>query len=212
MIQSLIHTTRLTLLRLTDTTPGHPHVQYFHEDWSDLDTTSWSLHGPCHSYQESREWMVDAITKRDNLYYAVFAKVDGVESTEENPGVHIGSIGLRRQDGPTLPPPKIDGNEGKEVDLRVIGYAIYKRAWGKGYASEAAKAVLSAYAQSVANEKAKGEKVFYVEAGVDEGNPASLAVLKKAGFKEVGWKTETEAVFLGGAWRHGGYWIYGQYV
>jgi RimJ/RimL family protein N-acetyltransferase len=159
--------------------------------------------------------MLDTITARDNLYYAVFARQDGQESTADQPGMHVGSVGLRRQDtGPTLAPPLQGdgGEEAKELDLRVIGYAFFKHAWGKGYASEAAAALLDAYAASVAEEKARGKKVFYVEAGVDEANPASDAVLRKVGFKKVGWKTETEPVFLGGAWRHGGYWIYGQYV
>ncbi|KAH7079845.1 GNAT domain-containing protein [Paraphoma chrysanthemicola] len=224
-IPSTISTPHLTLLRLTDTSPSpsNTHLQYFHENWTDPDATSWSLHGPCHSLEESQTWMVECLVKRDNLFYSIFVKPDGSgEGVENELGTHVGSIGLRRQDtGPTLPaPPLVEehgsaseaGAKEKEVDLRVIGYALFKRAWGKGYATEAAAALLKAYTASVAEEKAKGEKAFYVEAGVDEGNPASDAVLRKVGFKKVGWKTETESVFLGGEWRSGGYWIYGQYV
>jgi len=36
-----IETSRLRLIRLTDTSTGSQHVQWFHEDWSDDITTSW---------------------------------------------------------------------------------------------------------------------------------------------------------------------------
>lgn len=152
----------------------------------------------------------------NNYFYSVFAKSEGLESeaTEENPGKHVGSVGLRTQSsGPTVPALALrDEDKGKELDLRILGYAYFKHAWGKGYATEAARGLLDAYAASVAEEKAKGEKVFYVEAGVDEGNPASTAIVRKLGFEKVGFKEEQEPVFLGGEWREDGYWIYGMYV
>ncbi|KAH8728285.1 GNAT domain-containing protein [Phaeosphaeriaceae sp. PMI808] len=209
MSQPIIHTPRLTLILLSDTSPGSQHVQWFHENWSDPDATAWSLHGPCRSLAESRDWMIEHRIKYDNLLYAVFTR-DG-NSTQENPGTHIGSVSLRRQlAGPTLPP--LGAPEGKRINLRVIGYALFKWAWGKGYATEANRAMVDAYIASIASEKDKGEEVFYLEAGVDEGNPGSQAVLEKIGFKKIGWKTEKEPVFLAGEWRHGGYWIYGQYI
>lgn len=159
--------------------------------------------------------MIEHRTKWDNLFFAVFAKPEDREGTVSDPGTHVGSVSLRRQlTGPTLPPPEPtkDEDRGKPINLRVVGYALYKAHWGKGYATEANKAMLDAYKDSIKEEKAKGDKLFYLEAGVDEGNPGSQGVLKKLGFKEVGWKTETEPVFLGGEWRHGGYWILGQYI
>lgn len=229
-ISPFIQTPRLNLVLLSDTSEGSQHVQWFHEDWTDVDATAWfellsktyfitnldrSLHGPTKSLEESREWMIEHRTKWDNLFYAVFAKPDGREGTASDPGVHVGSASLRRQPaGPTLPPfePAKATDRGKPLNMRAIGYALYKAHWGKGYATEANKAMLNAYMDSIQVEKAKGEELFYLEAGVDEGNPGSQSVLKKIGFKEVGWKTETEPVFLGGEWRHGGYWILGQYM
>lgn len=93
-----------------------------------------------------------------------------------------------------------------------MGYAYFKSAWGKGYATEAARGLLDAYAEAVKEEKDKGEKVFYVEAGVDEGNPGSWRVIEKLGFEKAGFKEEEERVWLGGAWREDGYWVFGMYM
>lgn len=168
--------------------------------------------------------MIEHRTKYDNLFYAVFAtpsNESGDGNEQKGLGEHVGSVSLRRQlDGPTLPPPKtFDTSEisstpdrNLAIDLRVIGYALFASAWGKGYATEACKAMLDAYASSIAADKAKGERVFYLEAGVDVDNPGSQAVLRKLGFREVGWKEETEKAFLNGAWRDLGYWVWGKYV
>lgn len=217
----IIHTAGLTLIRLTDTSPGSQHVQWFHENWSDSSATSWSLHGPCKSLAESREWMMEHMTKWDNMFYAVFEKPElqgeegttGETGTGSRQGRHVGSVSLRLQSsGPTLQPPTPPSiaDTSKALNLRVIGYALFEVARGKGYATEANKAMLDAYRASVQGEKDKGTQVFYIEACVDEGNPRSVAVLKKLGFREVGWK-EDEAVWLNGEWRTG-YWIYGMYV
>jgi RimJ/RimL family protein N-acetyltransferase len=213
-MQAIIQTPRLTLILLTNTTLGSQHVNWFHENWSDADATAWSLHGRCKTIAESREWMIEHRTKYDNLFYAVFAKKEGTAGTEEDPGVHVGSVSLRRQpSGPTLPlPMPVERDQGKETDLRVLGYAFFKIAWGNGYATEANKALLTAYAAFTTEEKEISKKVVYVEASADEENPGSQAVLRKLGFTKLGWKTETERVFLAGAWREGGYWVYGRYL
>lgn len=171
--------------------------------------------------------MLEGFSKYDNTLYACFAKTPTSKGTEADPGDHAGSVGLRVQpSGPALPPPPFcDSSLGKEcpntdstssrtkpINLRGIGYAFFKQHWGKGYATEAGKALLDEYARSVAENKTKGEQLFYVEAGVDQDNPASRNVLRKLGFREVGWKVEEEPVFLNGAWRDAGYWIYGQYL
>lgn len=40
-ILPFIQTPRLNLVLLTDTSEGSQDVQWFHEDWTDLDATAW---------------------------------------------------------------------------------------------------------------------------------------------------------------------------
>lgn len=171
--------------------------------------------------------MLEHRSKYDNIFYSCFVKTPTSKGTEADPGNHAGSISLRLQaSGPALlPPPCSDVSPDEEnldtakasptarpINLRVIAYAFFKQHQGKGYATEAGQALLDEYARSVAEDKVKGEQLFYVEAAVDKDNPGSQRVLQKIGFRKVGWKEEKEPVFLNGKWRDPGYWVYGQYV
>jgi RimJ/RimL family protein N-acetyltransferase len=194
--------------------------------------------------------MIEHLSRFDTCFYAVFAQkhdgqgVEKVWSTrdvrqlqegetegeaegEEELGIHVGSVSLRLQpDGPTLPSPSSPSPlhpnpKQNPLDLRVLGYAFFASTWGKGYATEANRGLLDAYAAAVAQYKSESEsesneeqgKTYYVEAAVDEDNPASEKVLCKLGFERVGWKDEGEdKVWLNGAWRGPGYWVYGMYV
>ena len=224
-------------------------MQWFHENWSDAVATSWSLHGSTKTLEESRLWMIEHMTKWDNWFYSIFLrKPDSFELSPhdvnmEDMGEHIGSVSLRSQViGPTLlPPTSFQGAEevGKgapltkqeeesrkkaleEVDLnlRVLGYALFENAWGKGYITEACNALLDGYSSAIVEWKAsedgnqENEKaaVFYVEAGVDTENPGSQKVLRKLGFKTVGMKIEKEKAWLNGGWRGPGWWITGLYL
>lgn len=83
---------------------------------------------------------------------------------ERATGELLGEAGLAPRDG-----------RGPELEL---GYLLRRDAWGRGLATEAARACLAAaFDQLGARE---------VVAIVDEGNEASLAVLRKVGFRETG--------------------------
>jgi len=69
------------------------------------------------------------------------------------------------------------GVRGLPCGRKEILYAFSENAWGKGYATEAAKAVLAAH------DVRPLIAVSYPE------NPASIAVIKKAGFRYVGQET-----------------------
>jgi RimJ/RimL family protein N-acetyltransferase len=81
-----------------------------------------------------------------------------------------------------------------------LGYMFLPGAWGKGYAAEALTAVFHACKKVERKYWGAWEKV-YVRAIVNDGNPASLRVMEKAGVKEKGvfeWKGKP--VFLNGTW------------
>lgn len=87
--------------------------------------------------------MVEHMTKYDNIFYAVHAKDS---SNPEGVGEMVGSVSLRLQShGPSLPPPNFTSE--KPLNLRVIGYALMEAGRGKGYATEANRAMISAYSE-----------------------------------------------------------------
>lgn len=198
-----------------------------------------SLHGATKSPEESRLWMIHHLTHWDTWFYAVFLREpeSATAFDPDSPGMLLGSVALRRVDkGPELlPPPSFKGMEevgrgqtlGREeeeareeywaerdLDLRVLGYAFFAAAHGKGYATEACRGLLDEYAERVREWRGSvdSERVFYVEAGVDQENPGSQNVLRKLGLRTVGLKIEKEKAWLNGAWRGPGWWITGMYV
>lgn len=175
--------------------------------------------------------MIQQLTIYDNMLYAIHVKPDPASDVSSDPtssGVLVGNVGLRLQhDGPTLPPlsppnsaPALLSTDAdtsaftstESLNFRVMGYSFFESAWGKGYATEAGSALIASYAAFRATAKETEGELSYIEASVDQDNPASMKVLVKLGFKEVGLKTAPEKVFLAGEWRGPGYWIYGQYV
>jgi RimJ/RimL family protein N-acetyltransferase len=168
-----------------------------------------SIHGATKSIEDSQEWMKvnmnpDTI---DNVFYCMHVRDD---SKEDGYGQHVGSICLRlRKAGPTFPPPN-PLPEGKTLYFREMGYALFKPARGKGYCTEAGQGLLASYKKhrSQFNDK----EVSWVEAIVGGENPGSINVLTKLGFQNLGKFTDVEPVFVAGAWRTDGYWVYGQYA
>lgn len=200
-----------------------------------------SLHGATKSLDDSRAWMTEHMEKYDNWFYSIFerddAKADGC-------GKHLGSVSLRHMDeGPELLPPlpeilrgaeepgkgdvladaevrKREADlENKTLTLRVLGYALFEHAQGRGVATEACQGLLDGYAAAIEAWRASpegrgdgGTTLFYVEGGVDVENPGSQRVLGKVGFRTVGMKMQEERAWLNGGWRGPGWWITGRYL
>jgi RimJ/RimL family protein N-acetyltransferase len=196
--------------------------------------------------------MEQQVVEEGNWFYSVFLRPEEEQEQGLGLGEHIGSISLRHPPtGPELPPPstfadapeigagtplstsELHAREGiwitKNLNLRTLGYALFPPFWGKGYATEAGRGLLDAYAAAIdewrraskdededkGEEKGEGkgkEEVFYVEAGVDVENPGSQVVLRKLGFKSVGVRVEKEKAWLNGAWRGPEWWICGQFL
>lgn len=192
-----------------------------------------SLHGKTNSLEESQAWLQEHFSKYDCILYMVFTKHDPSGQELPFPGEVVGNVGLRTQSqGPELPPfpnpntsaaptsdqtptdpntPPLSGLPvTKPLNLRSLGYSYLPAAWGKGYATEAGRAVIDAYREGTEEERRKGEVVYYIEAIWDVENPASGKVLGKLGFTSIGVKV-AEKVWLAGGWRDR-YSVSGLYV
>jgi RimJ/RimL family protein N-acetyltransferase len=92
-----------------------------------------------------------------------------------------------------------------------LGYLFLPWSWGKGFATEAVRAVLEEYRK--ANSFWAPYKRVYVRAVVDSGNPESLRVLEKVGLEKRGTpEWEGERVWLAGRWRESRELVYGMYL
>jgi RimJ/RimL family protein N-acetyltransferase len=205
-----LHTPRLTLRLLS--TPTNPRdLSLFHENWSSRVATAWSIHGPTATLDESRAWMQELLNG-GLQFWAVFLRDGTSTSTStttttnaEEQGVHVGSVSLRMpREGLLKLPAESAGAQ--KIEAKSLGYALFPAFWGRGIATEAGRAVVEAFGARVRAEGKQG----YLEACVDEGNPASGHVLGKIGFKQVGWQAH-DPVWINGAWRKG-CWVYGLYV
>lgn len=93
-----------------------------------------------------------------------------------------------------------------------LSYSFLPTAWGKGYAPESIEALFEA--------SKRGQSFWapfpklYIRAIVNEGNPASLRVMKKCGVPEKGiYEWTGKPIFLGGEWtEHSSLHIFGKHL
>lgn len=82
-----------------------------------------------------------------------------------------------------------------------IAYSFLPKGWGKGYATEAVKAILLACRKVPHSHWAPFDKI-YVRAIVNDDNPKSLKVMKKTGFEPKGiYEWSGEPIWLAGRWQ-----------
>jgi RimJ/RimL family protein N-acetyltransferase len=186
--------------------------------------------------------MITQLNSFDIYLYAIHIKPSASSphdpSTEINParvsstGTLIGSCGLRTQgdlkDCPPLPhnPHLVSSSSNndalipsKPVPFRILGYALFESAWGKGYATEAVSALMASFESFNAAKRADAKKNgadevwTFVKAEVDYDNPASSKVMEKMGFENLGKVVEKGGkMFLGGQWRDPVFWVYGKWA
>jgi ribosomal-protein-alanine N-acetyltransferase len=111
--------------------------------------------------EDPSTWVDSYIRHQADHGYAFWALIDPAD------GELIGEAGLGPLDG-----------RGPQLEL---GYLLRRDRWGLGLATEAARACVAAAFD--------GLGVATVVAVVDEGNDASVAVLRKAGFQLTGMRT-----------------------
>ncbi|KAL4892190.1 GNAT domain-containing protein [Aspergillus ambiguus] len=134
----------------------------------------WSMKKcPDKDLAETQAWLAKALSIPSHVF-AVH---------EENTPRIIGTIGFRFMELPFHAPAT---NDAGADSLRrwELGYQFHPDVWGRGYATEATRAVLQAW---MAGEMETGEKgeLPAVHAATDRENEASQRVLVKAGFVQV---------------------------
>jgi RimJ/RimL family protein N-acetyltransferase len=146
-----LHTARLRL-RFHDLED----LRFMLELNADPEVTRFTGDGPVSGEEEAR-------ANLERLERQAQARFGRMVVLDRESGERLGWCGLKHLEG-----------EG-QVDL---GYRFLRRHWGKGYATEAARASLAFGFEELA--------LTRVVAGVAEGNVASLGVLRKLGFRSVG--------------------------
>ncbi|KAJ5191700.1 uncharacterized protein N7498_010685 [Penicillium cinerascens] len=136
---------------------GLCHLDGFHRIWTNPDSTRWARKGTLQTIDQTYAWLSGMLPENragsDN--YAIFIK-----DANSDKSTVIGVVGVHRVD----PTPE-------------IGYLFHPSAWGKGYATEAARAFIQHFW------KARPD-LDTIEAKVDEANSSSRHVLNKCGFVE----------------------------
>jgi len=126
-------------------------VDALHELYDDVEVTRY-LPGGRRTREQVREWIDAAIEEQDREGFSLWPVV------RKDDGRVIGLCGLHRRDG------KVE-----------IGWALKRDAWGAGYGTEAARAVLD-YAKTVL-------RLRGISAIVDPRNRASIAMINRLGLR-----------------------------
>jgi ribosomal-protein-alanine N-acetyltransferase len=128
-----------------------------HALWADERVRLFLFDGRAISPDEARSFIEESVSNFEDHGYGLWLVFE-----RRRPGRLVGFAGLLRSDG----------------ESPNLLYGIHPDFWGRGYATEAAGAVLRYAAESLS--------VARVRADVDEPNVASVRVLEKLGMRCVG--------------------------
>jgi len=137
---------------------------------SDEETTRYTIFGP-NTEKDTRDYLLRAVAQQGEKPRTIY----GMAIELKTEARHIGAIGLNAQD-------KSKGS---------FGYVLHKDHWGKGYMSEAGRALLTFAFQTL--------KLHRIVAKVCPGNAASIRVLEKLGMRREGHLIKDD--WMKGAWR-----------
>jgi RimJ/RimL family protein N-acetyltransferase len=135
--------------------------------------------------------------------YELLARNSDPKTQEDTSSRLIGLVTLRSVDAGNLALPNHifpDSVHSPDCLTMELGYQFLPAAWGKGFATEAVRAVLDA-CQREQNFWDNYQKV-YIRAIVNGENPASRRVLVKSGMQELAvhvW--DGDGIWLAGKWR-----------
>jgi RimJ/RimL family protein N-acetyltransferase len=129
------------------------------------------------------------------------------------PAEFIGVVALKSLDDKSLPLPEALTAPAADTGTLTVelSYMFLPSAWGKGYATEAVKAVVASCEQ---RSPWSPFKRVYLRAIVNRENPGSRRVMDKIGIAERGlYEWKGEQIYLAGQWRTQGWLhIYGMYL
>jgi RimJ/RimL family protein N-acetyltransferase len=182
-----------------------------------LKLTPRSIHGQSKSLEQTEQITKRYLPTGDAGTYRIAYEVGRLLDSATGSEGGIESAGLvivNEVDERSLPLPEdltLPAAETSTLTVQVA-YMFLPDAWGKGYATEAVKAVLDACK--------KGESFWapyskvYVRAIVNKGNPASRRIMDKVGMVERGvYEWRGDKIFLAGEWRtEDSLHIYGMYL
>ncbi|OAQ75372.1 acetyltransferase (GNAT) domain-containing protein [Purpureocillium lilacinum] len=174
-----LRTPRLLLRQLHTNDLGSQDLEWFHRLWSNELATQWRQ-------DHSQQWMAgilprNATGKKVKIAFAVLPSVTETQTAKaEALGiVTLLSTAFRLASEPAADPE----DDGTTVEL---GYLFHPDSWGNGFATESLREFISAYVKQRAAREQQGDMQFEIRASAHSANGASVRVLEKLGFEELG--------------------------